>query len=1663
MQLDIGVVLQRSPAVRILLLAVAVLLAAWFRFDGARWDDGSYAHPDERHMAMVASGLGSGRLIGLSEAALQECRRRHGPEGVGSWLDGACSDLNPLNAGFKDFAYGQLPLLVVRQAAVGIAQATGRADWTELGGIVEIGRAFSAVCDLLTVLVVFLLGRQLWGRGVGVLAAALYGFAVLPIQLAHFFTVDTSATLFATLALLFLIRLQRFGQLGDAVAFGIAFGLGLACKISIAPLIVMLALAAAWAPIRLAFAKRPDLFTRILVRLPPVIVGLAAVWLTFRLASPAAFGGAGWIDLWPAQSFIEQTERTRQISLGFVDIPPNWQWLGRTPWVWPGMNLVVWGLGPALGFAAAIALVLQIPRFASVSPMNRARALAWLWAVGYFVWMGQQWVSSMRYFLPIYPVLCVFAGAWLVTRWRKRRLAHPRRTNGTARFTHRPYPVAALVVITASLLWAFAFHQVHRSLHPYVAATHWMLRNVPAPVYARTAESGSIAIGWGLAGRYGDTQAPGDGVRSVAMASGDIETASLFRIRREEGEPAVSVQIYDEQDKLIARSLPAALEFGASDVLENVRLPLSRAVTLVEGQAYRVQVSVTGGLATLEAATIGTEGGWTDQIPMRISRQPFGASVEAGSPSGTTHWRNPNIDPFAHGYYRALDFAMVEPDDARKRERLIAAAGEMDWLVVPNERLYTPMRRNPLRFPMTVAFYQGLFDGTLGYELALTSTSWPRLGPLSICDHKVPVKDPQCSIEVPEALAAEEAFSVYDHPAVMIFRKADGEAGGRVRALLSDINLTTLEEAKESSVPRVAGRLTWSTREADQAPDGMLAIPLNGKGSTIAVRDASERHPAYPVPWHLQLWFVLLWYGATVWLGLVAWVWLARLWPQVPDRGYAVARITGLVACALPAWWLAGLNIPAWSLGGLLAISGGMTVLTLIASKSFGGLQSILPAPVLRRALIIEAVFAALFALGLLLRLLHPDLWSPGLGGEKPMEFAIFNRVLDSSSFPPDDPWFAGGRLNYYYFGYVLVGVLAKLTQTPSAMAFNFALATWYAMLGIGVGGIACNLWAALGLQQRRRYVAWIAGGFALVSAALLGNMDLARIAGPGLFATVSGLTGAMAELRPVDWFWAPSRTIGRQPGASFEVNEFPAFSFLLGDLHPHLLALPLQLMALFAISAMAISRLSRQPSAGGAQRGIELWRVYTTVAFLAVPVALLRATNAWDWPFYMVFACMATVLFAWPWPLGHEKTGDLRVRVTQAGLGLLLFVFLEHVLRWPFASFATGAVSLHLYTGRFTSLVDWVTIQGWFIVVIAGWLWLIRPTTPLAPPAPPWAATTVSFAATALQRLRKLGVLFTLIAAGAYLVGATPSVPALGLQFALLAWAGETLLRTRTDNATRAALVLTLAGLALTLFVEFFVIGRDMGRMNTYFKLHMQAWVLLSIASGIALARLSIVFRPRWRARAGGLQRGLLGTWACVFTLATLIGLLYLPAGTVGRAMTRFDPGAAPTLDGEAFLTHAVYDYEGHKLPLTDDKRLIEWLRAHAAMDSIILEAQLPEHRWGSRISVHTGLPTLLGYRYHEAQQRPLPALHEAIELRRRNVAALYAGVEEGATIETLRRYGVRYIVVGGLERTVYPVAGLAKFERLVAAGELEVAFQGADDRIYRVIGTTVPTAPAW
>ena len=214
----------------------------------------------------------------------------------------------------------------------------------------------------------------------------------------------------------------------------------------------------------------------------------------------------------------------------------------------------------------------------------------------------------------------------------------------------------------------------------------------------------------------------------------------------------------------------------------------------------------------------------------------------------------------------------------------------------------------------------------------------------------------------------------------------------------------------------------------------------------------------------------LRWWAALTMLGLVALPLVYTLLRPLPDRGYAFVKMAGLLLVST-VFWLAGSLGFAGNDGGGIALA-----LVVVGGLSLLAYRRRAPGDVAlgdwlrhnwRTVLAAELVFVAVFALWVWVRAQNPAIANT----EKPMEFAFLNGVTLSPSFPPIDPWLSGYGISYYYFGYVMTSLLARLAVVPTAVAFNLAVAWLVAGAAVGAYGVVYNLVAGKGVTSDERRV----------------------------------------------------------------------------------------------------------------------------------------------------------------------------------------------------------------------------------------------------------------------------------------------------------------------------------------------------------------------------------------------------------------------------------------------------------------------------------------------------------------------------------------------------------------------------------------------------------------
>jgi YYY domain-containing protein len=716
--------------------------------------------------------------------------------------------------------------------------------------------------------------------------------------------------------------------------------------------------------------------------------------------------------------------------------------------------------------------------------------------------------------------------------------------------------------------------------------------------------------------------------------------------------------------------------------------------------------------------------------------------------------------------------------------------------------------------------------------------------------------------------------------------------------------------------------------------------------------------------------------------------------------------------------------------------------------------------------LVVELVSLALFLIFIIVRLGNPDVWDVIWGGEKPMDLAYFNAVLKSTVFPPYDPWYAGGYINYYYYGFVYIGALTKLLGLVPTIAYNLALPMLASFTGIGAFSVAYNLVASRDVRLRNQESetptagqnagglvtkAAAAGLIAAVLVVLLGNLaeitvlvrasylagrqELLHTGVAVVDNAVRAMDGAVNIIRgdvaiPIstgDWFWSATRAINFEPGEAQPINEFPFFTFLYADLHAHMIALPLTLLALSWAVSLVLP--------GGRH---ERFGLLTVVQWLigGLAIGVLRATNTWDFPTYLMIGMIAVAFSV------YQNRGRLTwSTIAEAGLLAVLLAAISVLLFWPFAaSYKVPYNSFSLWPGSYTGLGNYLLIYGLFLFIIITYVILeIRA----------WTRSQVSHGQSRLKRLIPLLAL-ALVAYTALLVFLLIRgywIAPVALSLASLA--GLLSLRGGMPIERRVVLILIAIGLSLTLLVEIIVLDGDIGRMNTVFKFYMQVWVLLSVASAVALVWSWPIISTRVNLRLA---------WSLALIALVSLAALYPLLATKAKWDTRMSARAPYTLDGMAFMETTSYAdraYDGRPqiVSLASDYDAIRWMQRNIDGSPVIAEAHStnPYRSIGNRVSMYTGLPAVVGWDWHQRQQRAvLPA--SFVRDRIHDLDRLYMTLDKAEALDILDRYDVTYIYVGELEQTYYAPQGLAKFDQMADLGLLKKVYDSEDVSIYEV-----------
>jgi YYY domain-containing protein len=803
---------------------------------------------------------------------------------------------------------------------------------------------------------------------------------------------------------------------------------------------------------------------------------------------------------------------------------------------------------------------------------------------------------------------------------------------------------------------------------------------------------------------------------------------------------------------------------------------------------------------------------------------------------------------------------------------------------------------------------------------------------------------------------------------------------------------------------------------------------------------------------------VLAFWAVSLLVGLLALPIAFALLRRLPDAGAGLAIPLGLVIAGYVYFILRVASVLPFGRGGYVVA---VALLGIIGAAVAGRDRRFLST--LRRTWTGWAVAAGVFTFFFFGYVSVRSYNAEINGTEQPMDLMYLNATLNSKEYPPQDSWLSGSDASYYYFGYLQVGLLTSVSGVPASTGYNLGLAYTFAAAAAAIAslGFALARWA-IGTRGRKWAVA--AGGLAIAMLLFLGSLSAIFELAAAHGETNADLYGKFG----VEWLipcapgqvedcfqgdithradtWYPSEFFFWWRGSRIipdTITEFPFFSFLLGDLHPHVMSIPLVLLA---IGVSLTAWRGRRPLS---------WRTHVRepwgLALLGLIFGALAFQNAWDiLTFSALLAVAVLVRNMRRLPVAERRPGDrppVRLPSLEATATYLLPIALLCVVLYIpwYATFSSQAGGLEPYIGVGTRPAH-AFLQFGPLLAAA----LLVVTWSFAR----WQRQYTLNAAVAALWLPLLPFMVWLALAGwngdlrTGLEARTLSGWITLAGYALTTWlllVSALVLRER-HNAGAAVAALAAVGALLLFGAELFYIKDIFGtapRLNTVFKLSYQAWMLLSLAGAVATV---VALQRAWERRSAA---GWLAVPVLVLAGAGLVyAVIALPNRTEG-----FDKETH--IDGLADLARND----------PSEYALTEWVQQHTAPGDIVIEgsgrtwqatAGQPatmvdanvDYTDAGRIASRAGRETLIGWFFHEIQWRAdTPANRAEFTGRQDEVDSVYTRSDGNAILRTLHEAGASYVVLGRLERAKYPASTLPNFDNF-----LDVAFESGGLKVYRV-----------
>ena len=826
----------------------------------------------------------------------------------------------------------------------------------------------------------------------------------------------------------------------------------------------------------------------------------------------------------------------------------------------------------------------------------------------------------------------------------------------------------------------------------------------------------------------------------------------------------------------------------------------------------------------------------------------------------------------------------------------------------------------------------------------------------------------------------------------------------------------------------------------------------------------------------------LIWLVFILILGVIGFPLSYTILPHLKDRGYAVSKILTLLVWGYLFWILTILGILGNNLGGvvfaLLAFAG---LNIWLYAKKFAEINQWVKTNWQRVALT-EAVFIIAFGFWAVVRAANPNL----SGTEKPMELAFINAILKSPGFPPNDPWLSGYSISYYYFGYVIVSMLIRMTGVATTVAFNLMIALLFGLVAVSAFGLLNNILARKQEQAGEKKLSPLWGILAPIFILVLGNvqgfLEMLHSSGVGWAQNLDGSWTSrfwswlnMPEVEnpptlPLQiapkrtngyWWWRSSRVVQdfTASGSRSEmIDEFPQFSYILADMHPHVLAMPFALLAITIALNIYFGAVKNTEGKMGvfawlkerflsdnsektpfSELFIAQWLKSPVFWLMTLACGGMAFFNTWDYPVYVGLFALAVLIhntakFGWSY---RRVSEFLETGLLTGILGVILYLpfflgfdsqaggFLPSISfftrgKYFWIMFGTLLVPLliwliwfagkrkHHFNGKVGVLGACGLVFGlWLLSYLIGAVFLyvgqlipsdtITGLTNLFYWLQGASDGTTLLMGSLADRFKSPLTWLTLLF-GLYLVW--------GLLFDKSSHQQEEAAPVSSPtNPDRFVLLLVLLGLGLTLVPEFIYLRDQFGiRMNTIFKFYFQAWILWGAAAAYATTII-------WTRIRGAVS--ILAKPASLFMI--LIGMVF-PVYAIWDTTSHFSPEIYNYQTGVVEPGWTLDGSRSRKLALPDEMDAIAWLEEQPV--GVVAEAIGGQYSDYARVSTYSGQPTVLGWPGHESQWR---GGNEEMGTRETDIEVLYRSNNWDLVKSVLDQYQITYVFFGDLERDKY------------------------------------------